>query len=137
MPTTDQDEIHPATAEAKAIACGRFNRYEVNVLNGVANWLMSRSNTVWAERFGYGRLMQSWSGDVREILGGYAEGSPPPEVSSSNANREVKDRALELASEWLRSRKSIVDGGTLAFMVEFGQFVLERNAQQWSAEVPE
>lgn len=114
MPATDPQDILPETAIVKSVRCGRFNQYEVNILNGTANWLLSRSNTVWAERFGYCRLMQSWAADLREILGGYAESHVAAELNPVPAERAVEERALELASEWLRTHRSMANGDTLA-----------------------
>lgn len=45
----------------------RFTSYEVNILNGVADWLETRSNTIWARGIHDG-LMRAWAKDLRAIL---------------------------------------------------------------------
>lgn len=41
-------------------------QYRHNILTGIAEWLSSRSETVWAKD-GDGGLMQRWAKDLREI----------------------------------------------------------------------
>lgn len=43
-------------------------QYDANILNGVANWLETRSATEWAKRFGYVGLMKNWAVDLRAVL---------------------------------------------------------------------
>jgi hypothetical protein len=38
-----------------------------NILTGVSRWLMSRSGTSWATKFGHSHLMKEWSGDILKV----------------------------------------------------------------------
>lgn len=46
----------------------RLTEREKNLLDSCANWLSTRSESCWAEEFGYTRLMKEYAEGLREIL---------------------------------------------------------------------
>jgi len=52
----------------------------------------------------------------------------PTTEPTAAASPDLRDKAFEIAKAWLRKRGTTVDGEMLAFMVDYGVFLLSQSA---------